>query len=300
MILDLPGSDTHSKDLFTAERNIEYPADIEDQPTRICREGGGPGDSRTRRRTTKEHLANLEIAFAYPYRSVTKLLNYKATYKHKLNKWKVRVIDYFRKSPERLLEQQACDNTGVSTSATARSSSGTTSGAPRHDDQEGMTRRKLDLAALSYGTDPVPKAATMTIRPADQRVLVPKQSVQTSKEVPSPTPHSTTHTEELRGSKRKRSKGKDVVEGSDEQTLAEEWLSPLEYKSRPIIVADSVTDSCDLAFHLSKTLLLPLDMVKCNVDSESLIKGSIQMVTALAQRLHVLEQRRLEQVTDFN
>lgn len=163
-----------------------------------------------------------------------------------------------------------------------------------------MTRRKLDLAALSYDTDPVPKIVTVTVRPVDQRVLVPKQFVQTSKEVPFPTPHSITHTEELRGSKRKRSKGKDVVEGSDEQTLAEEWLSPLEYKSWPITVVDSVTDSCDLTFYLSKTLLLPLDMVECNVDSESLIKGSIQMVTALALRLHVLEQRRLEQVTDFN
>ncbi|XP_028064232.1 uncharacterized protein LOC114267400 [Camellia sinensis] len=275
MILDLLGSDKHSKDFFTAERNFEYLAGVEDRPTRICREGGGPGDSRTRRRTTKEHLANLEIAFAYPYRFVTKLLNYKATYKHKLNERKVRVINYFRKSPERSLEQQACDNTGVSTSATAWSSSGTTSEGPCHDDQEGMTRRKLDLAALSYGTDPVPKVATVTVRPADQRVLVPKQSVQTSKEVHSPTPHSTTHTEELRGSKRKRSKGKDVVEGSDEKTLAEEWLSPLEYKSWPITVANSVTDSCDLAFYLSKTLLLPLDMVECNVDSESLLKGSI-------------------------
>lgn len=82
--------------------------------------------------------------------------------------------------------------------------------------------------------------------------------------------------------------------------MAEKWLPPLEYKSQPITVAVNMTSSHDLAFHLSKALLLPLDMVECNADSESLIKGSIQMVTALAQQLHVLEQRRLEQVTDFN
>ncbi|XP_028059463.1 uncharacterized protein LOC114263164 [Camellia sinensis] len=41
-------------------------------------------------------------------------------------------------------------------------------------------------------------------------------------------------------------------------------------------------------------------MVECNVDSESLIKGSSQIVTILAQRLHVLEQRRLEKITDLD
>ncbi|THG11667.1 hypothetical protein TEA_005914 [Camellia sinensis var. sinensis] len=123
------------------------------------------------------------------------------------------------------------------------------------DDQEGMTRRKLDLAALAYGIDPIPKVATVTVRLAEQRELIPKH------------------------------KGKDVVEGFEGHTLAEEWLPHLEYKSWPITVVDSVTDSRELAFHLSKALLLPLDIVECNVDSESLIKRSIQMVTITSTEL---------------
>ncbi|GMP41855.1 hypothetical protein CsSME_00011806 [Camellia sinensis var. sinensis] len=79
-----------------------------------------------------------------------------------------------------------------------------------------MTCRKLNLTAFAYSTDPVPEVATVTAWPTKQRVLVPKQSIQTSKEVPFSIPSITTHTEKLRGSKRKRSKGKDVVKGSEE------------------------------------------------------------------------------------
>lgn len=206
----------------------------------------------------KEHPTNLETAFAYPNRTMTELLGYVTTNKHKLNKRRVHVIDYLKGSLESSVEQQACNNTSASTFAVVRSSSGTTSEDPFPDEQEAMTHQKIDLAALVYSTDPVAEVAAVTIQLAKQRVSVPKQSMQITEEVLIPILPTTTQTKAPKASKWKRDKGKDVVEGFEELTLVEEWLPPLEHEGHPITMSDNVTASRELAFNLFKVLLLPL------------------------------------------
>ncbi|GMP67178.1 hypothetical protein CsSME_00027256 [Camellia sinensis var. sinensis] len=153
-------------------------------------------------------------------------------------------------------------------------------------------RQKLNLDALVFGSDDEDLLAVSTV---DTRVSSPpmERSKGGKKDVVVPPPPiATLALPADRASKRKRSKGKEVAGGSHEQGSVEEWVPPLEHNGRAITTSDSTIYSSDLAFDLSKTLLLPLDMAEQNISSDVLIKGSVQMLTACIQRMHIMDERR--------
>ncbi|CAL5418925.1 unnamed protein product [Camellia sinensis] len=142
-------------------------------------------------------------------------------------------------------------------------------------------RQKLNLDVLVFGSDNEDLLATSTI---DTRVPFPsiERSKGGKKHVVAPHPPITTLVLPAhRASKRKRSKGKEVAGSSNEQGSVEEWVPPLEHNGRAITTSDSTIYSSYLAFDLSKALLLHLDMAEKNISSDVLIKGSVQMLTAV-------------------
>ncbi|XP_028107365.1 uncharacterized protein LOC114306352 [Camellia sinensis] len=59
-------------------------------------------------------------------------------------------------------------------------------------------------------------------------------------------------------------------------------------------------ESCDLAFDLSKALLLPLDMAEHNVSTSDLMKEVTQLLMVCIQQLHVMDARRQTQEEEYN
>ncbi|GMP34774.1 hypothetical protein CsSME_00007505 [Camellia sinensis var. sinensis] len=88
-----------------------------------------------------------------------------------------------------------------------------------------------------------------------------------------------------RAKKRKRETGKAIVgEASIEPVVDESfemWKPPALHQGRPISTSDSVVDSGDFAFDLTKTLLMPVNMADHNGPRDiSILKGTLQMMTA--------------------
>ncbi|CAL5349404.1 unnamed protein product [Camellia sinensis] len=199
-------------------------------------------------------------------------------------------------SPKLSAEDQTGHTTGVSSLAVIWSASGTTSKRDLPEGSNNMARRMIDLEALAYGTDPVPNETLAATRSAERSVVIAEQTAQGHGRVPLPLPSST-----KKGSKWKRSnKGKDVVGSSAGQDSVEEWVPPFEHNGRPITTLDSVMESCDLAFDLSKALLLPLDMAEHNVSTSDLMKEVTQLLMVCIQQLHVMDARRQTREEEYN
>ncbi|GMP43128.1 hypothetical protein CsSME_00015628 [Camellia sinensis var. sinensis] len=294
LVTELPDNDKHCSDFLQVGGNWEFAAEEVGRSKRVPRENGHPGSKKLKRRPEKEHPRDIKVALRYEDRSASHLLNYVRTYRHVLQR-KPKVNNFSRDSLEIETEEQVGQTAGASSSAVVCSSSGSLSRgySPSPDLASEMARRqKLNLDALVFGSDDEDLLAVSTV---DTRVSSPpmERSKGGKKDVVVPPPPvATLALPADRASKRKRSKGKEVAGGSHEQGSVEEWVPPLEHNGRAITTSDSTIYSSDLAFDLSKTLLLPLDMAEQNISSDVLIKGSVQMLTACIQRMHIMDERR--------
>ncbi|KAI8003784.1 hypothetical protein LOK49_LG08G00281 [Camellia lanceoleosa] len=199
-------------------------------------------------------------------------------------------------SPKLSAEDQTGHTTGVSSLAVIWSASGTTSKRDLPEGSNNMARRMIDLEAVAFGTDPVPNETLAATRSAERSVVIAEQTAQGHGRVPLPLPSSTEKV-----SKWKRSnKGKDVVGSSAGQDSVEKWVPTFEHNGRPITTLDSVMESCDLAFDLSKALLLPLDMAEHDASTSDLMKEVTQLLVVCIQQLHVMDARRQTREEEYN
>ncbi|KAL7218185.1 hypothetical protein ACSBR2_011457 [Camellia fascicularis] len=288
LVTGLPDSDKHNDNFLQVGGNWEFPAMTEFQSERMSQKDGYPEASRFQRRLNRGNTEAIKAVLRYEKRSAPELLDYQATYRSTIPK-KARLAS--------LLDFDTETDTSLTPLVTNhRRSQGlfserTPSPVPSFAGGGSMSKRRVlvDLEVEAFGSSDALGTPLVEVEA--------KSFMDVKLEIGASGPYAAAVEPSAlvaaRAKKRRRKTGKAVVGEASEDPIGDEsfekWEPPMLYQGRPISTLDSVIASGDFAFDLTKTLLMPVDMADHNGPRDiPVLKGTLQIMTACIQRMHLL------------